>query len=684
MNPNSAPERDTPNSEKNASSEPLWPDAPAPFNPTSAPRPLPAVIQRNDVRRPVQRRGFINQLLSLLMITVGVLALIAAIYYVRSRVGGSLPSRVAQMIQGTPTPTKMVFATAVPTQAAVTVPTMAAHTATATAEDVAEANAVATETPPPFVAKVASDAPADTANPLFGSNYDPNDGKPVFICGMDAYPGFLTLLQMQVQGIDVANGFHLGIVPIELDEKAYALDEEAYNRLIRTGAWDCLLERVDENAELNLGVITALVDESVGGNGIWARGVLSNSIGLDGLKGKRLGFVEDTSSQFFAKYALGIAPPEVSGTVSLEEFKTVDQAIEAFNLGKIDAVSAWEPHLSRTKANGGAPLITTQQLRVVVNAIITSRKAIAEKAELVQAFHNAWFDTLRAQFADLDGAAASIAAWGHNDWTGIAPTQAALDLRVQMSQLAQASLENNVSLARDNTPILSFVETARKLWASSDAITDTTTSQNSEFAEPTPQELIDLRFVPPAAARPSAQTDKRPLNDSFSLIGASALTETAASIAATPALTNTPGTTLTTGLTATAATTTTSDLTALGVLPCRKFTFLPDSAVLTEDSKKVLDICAVPLLQQRAAVYLRIKGSAAWPGPQGTYSQTQIIEIARARARSIADYLVSKGISATRFLVEGSLPPQDHWETLDGLKQAEDRFVELTLIVGGR
>ena len=67
------------------------------------------------------------------------------------------------------------------------------------------------------------------------------------------------------------------------------------------------------------------------------------------------------------------------------------------------------------------------------------------------------------------------------------------------------------------------VETARKLWASSGAITHTT--QNSEFAEPTPQELIDLRFVPPAAARPSAQTDKRPLNDSFSLIGASALTE---------------------------------------------------------------------------------------------------------------------------------------------------------------
>ena len=62
----------------------------------------------------------------------------------------------------------------------------------------------------------------------------------------------------------------------------------------------------------------------------------------------------------------------------------------------------------------------------------------------------------------------------------------------------------------------------------------------------------------------------------------------------------------------------------------------------------------------------------------------EILEFAEARAQSVVDYLVSKGIDPTRFIVEATLPPEDHWETDDAEKQAQDRYVEMTLITVGR
>jgi len=48
------------------------------------------------------------------------------------------------------------------------------------------------------------------------------------------------------------------------------------------------------------------------------------------------------------------------------------------------------------------------------------------------------------------------------------------------------------------------------------------------------------------------------------------------------------------------------------------------------------------------------------------------------------DYLVSQGIDPARFIVEAVLPPDDHRNSPDVDIQAQDRFVELTLITAGR
>ena len=102
--------------------------------------------------------------------------------------------------------------------------------------------------------------------PFFGATYNAKDGKPVFVCGAETDSAY-TLIQMQATGKDVAHGFHLGIVPMQLGGE-YSMSEETHVKLMQDGAWDCMVERVDEDAELNMGIITGIVDESAGRNGI--------------------------------------------------------------------------------------------------------------------------------------------------------------------------------------------------------------------------------------------------------------------------------------------------------------------------------------------------------------------------------------------------------------------------------
>ena len=128
----------------------------------------------------------------------------------------------------------------------------------------------------------------------------------------------------------------------------------------------------------------------------------------------------------------------------------------------------------------------------------------------------------------------------------------------------------------------------------------------------------------------------------------------------------------------------TQDAATLAVLPCRRFTFLPESTTLTLESRRILDDCVVPTLQQSVGLFLRVKGSSAWPGPKGTYTEAQIKEFAQARAQSVVDYLASQGVDKARFIVDSTLPPENHRESEDADVQAEDRFVEMTLITVGR
>jgi len=482
----------------------------------------------------------------------------------------------------------------------------------------------------------------ESPEPIFGPNYDPDDDLPTYICGADAFGSYFTLQQMQMSGVDVEHGFHLGIIPFFLDDDPdYAVSEEQRNALLQSGQWDCLLTTLDAVALDSPGIITAIVDESAGADQLWGRDVET----LNELEGKRISFARGSVGEYFVYYALSIARLNPRFDVTLVPQDSVTDAVTAFNEREADAVSGWEPDIYDAEETGGVPLLSSSQLRIVIDVIVTSRQSINNKAEEVQSFHDAWFDTLKDQFENFDAAAADIAAWGHNDWSFVYPETASEDLRLWLESVAQATLSNNSAVMRDTRPLVNRLQIARRVWAAA----------GLEVPDDDASELIDSGFVARSAQQASLAANGSPVNDTFSI-----------------------------GTNIDLSTVSTEDAATLAVLPCRRFSFLPDSTELTLESRRILDECVVPTMSQSVGLLLEVKGSAAWPENDPPYTEEEILEFAEARAQSVVDYLVSQGLDEARFIVTATLPPEDHWRTDDPEIQAEDRFVEMTLITTGR
>jgi ABC-type nitrate/sulfonate/bicarbonate transport system substrate-binding protein len=485
-------------------------------------------------------------------------------------------------------------------------------------------------------------ADLDSPDPVFGPNFSANGNLPTYICGADAFGSYFTLQQMQMAGLDVANGFNLGIVPFLLDDNpAYDISEEQRNALLASGQWDCLLTTLDAVALDAPGVITAIVDESAGADQLWARDIDT----INDLRGKRITFARGSVGEYFVHYVLSIAQLNPRSQVTLVPADSVAEAVAVFNDRQADAVSGWEPDIYDAEASGGTPLLSSNQLRIVIDVIVTSREAIDQRADLVQNFHNAWFATLKAQFEDFNTAASQIAAWGHNDWSFVYPETASDDLQAWLENVAQADLSHNATVMRDTRPIINRLEIARRVWAAADL----------SAADEDAVSLVDAGFVNRAAQQASLASTGEPINDTFS-IGANIDLSTVGS----------------------------EDAATLAVLPCRSFTFLPDSTELTIESRRILDSCVVPTMSQSVGLLLEVKGSSAWPAKEPPYTEDEILEFAEARAQSVVDYLVSQGIDPARFIVTATLPPEANRGTDDPAIQAQDRYVEMTLVTTGR
>jgi hypothetical protein len=324
---------------------------------------------------------------------------------------------------------------------------------------------------------------------------------------------------------------------------------------------------------------------------------------------------------------------------------SVANAVKGFNAGQADVVSGWQPDIQAASQSGGQQLIGSDKLHVLVDVIMTSRQAIQSRPRVVQAFHDAWFRTLKAQFEDFSGAAKQIAAWGNNDWSGINAASADKDLGTMLATIAQAGLTQNSAVMSDTARLVERLDTARRIWAASGQSPASGSTAN----------LVDPQFVMQSAKRNDLATSAQPRNTSFLLSSHPDL----------KALAPNEGETL-------------------AILPCRKFDFLPESSDLTSESRHILDTCVLPVLQSSTGIYLKVVGSAAWPGPEGTFTEKDILETATQRAQAVVAYLVKNGIDPKRFNMSAILPPPERRNVTDGLVQAQDRYVEMTLITIGR
>lgn len=480
----------------------------------------------------------------------------------------------------------------------------------------------------------------DSPDPIWGPDYDAGDDLPTYICGADAFGSYFTLQQMQISGKDIENGFHLGIIPFFLTDE-YDITEEQRTALLDSGQWNCLLTTLDSVALSSPGIITAIVDESAGADQLWGRDIDT----INDLQGKRIAFARDSVGEYFVYYALSIAQLSPRSQVTLVPQDSVEDAIDAFNNGQADVVSAWEPNIYDAEQSGGVSLLSSEELRIVIDVIVTSRQSIQTNADLVQNFHNAWFATLKAQVEDFDTAASQIASWGNNDWSFVYPETATDDFVLWLESVAQADLGDNAFVMRDTRPIISRLEIARRVWAASDV----------SIPNDNVEDLVNGGFVLRAADQASLQPNGRPVNDTFSISAQVDLSGVSTDAAAT-----------------------------LAVLPCRTFAFLPESTELTLESRRILDDCVVPTMSQSIGLFLRVRGSSAWPANEPPYTEDEILEVAEGRAQSVVDYLVSQGIDPARFIVEATLPPEERRGTDDPNLQAQDRFVELTLVTAGR
>lgn len=113
-------------------------------------------------------------------------------------------------------------------------------------------------------------------------------------------------------------------------------------------------------------------------------------------------------------------------------------------------------------------------------------------------------------------------------------------------------------------------------------------------------------------------------------------------------------------------------------MPLEKIDFQPESVRLTPQATTALTEQILPVLRS-SRLYLRIEGSAAWPGPTGRYTAEDIRSFAESRANSVATFLSQQGINPNRLLL-GTLPPKFPQSTNEA-ELVQDRIVRFTLVV---
>jgi hypothetical protein len=382
-----------------------------------------------------------------------------------------------------------------------------------------------------------------------------------------------------------------------------------------------------------------VIDESAGADKLVAKPEITT---INDLKGKKIAFSQGSVGEYFLYYALslaGLGPQDVS----LAPQQAVADAVKAYTDGQVDAVSAWVPDVQAAQDQGAKVVIASDKLRAILDVLITSRPALTNKSEAVQAFHDAWFEALKSMTDTPDQAEAGLIQWGHTDWTGVANPG---DLKSALEPLAQATLGQNQIAFQQPQLLVSRLREAQAIWA--------------RAGQAPPQadlnQLIEPRFALGSARDASLLSAQPPVNGTFLLTAKVDLPQLSAAEQ--------------------------QSAEAVVKLPLEKIDFEPESTRLTQKATEDLTSQVLPVLRS-SRLYLKIEGSAAWPGPEGRFSQEDIRSFAEARALSVQQFLAGQGIDPNRLII-GTLDPKFPNSTNEA-ELVQDRIVRFTLVTtGGR
>jgi NitT/TauT family transport system substrate-binding protein len=467
----------------------------------------------------------------------------------------------------------------------------------------------------------------------------PSKGTVTF--AFDEFPTYYPGIIMEVKGLLKQRGYDLKLVPFGLDGAAVPSEDERWAKL-KSGEWDVLATTLDglaKQSDPSIGAITAVIDESAGADKLVAKPEIAT---INDLKGKKIAFSAGSVGEYFLYYALslaGLGPQDVT----LVPKEAVPDAVKAYTDGEADAVSAWIPDVQEAEQAGAKAVIASDKLRAILDVLVTSRPALDGKAEAVQAFHDAWFEALKSMIDTPDQAEQAIIDWGHGDWTFVEKPG---DLRGLLEPLAQATLGQNQIAFQQPQLLVSRLSEAQGVWA--------------RAGQAPPQadlnQLVDPRFALGSARDSALFSTQPPVNSSFLLTAKVDLPQLSAEEQqqAQPVV----------------------------KLPLEKIDFEPESTRLTKKATEDLTTQVLPVLRS-SRLYLKIDGSAAWPGPPGRYSAEDIRSFAEQRALSVQQFLAGQGIDPNRLII-GTLEPKFPNSTNEA-ELAQDRIVRFTLVTtGGR
>lgn len=512
----------------------------------------------------------------------------------------------------------------------------------------APTDAQAATAAPANVTAVATNAPvasAAPANATPGASADATAGpvpmKGTITVAFDTFPTYFPALIMDAQGLLKQRGYDLKLIPFLLDGQHNYAEPERYARL-QSSEFDVLattLENFALYADPQIGAVTTVIDESAGVDKLVAK---PNITSINDLKGKRVAFSEKSVGEYFLYYALNLAGMTPADITPVPK-ETVADAVQAYLNNEADALSAWEPDVRLAEEQGSRVLITSNELRTILDVLVTSRQSIDTKPDAVQAFHDAWFEALRLMIDDPAAAGQVIVEWGNADWTFIGQ---APDLAKQLAPLAQATLGANQVAFQAPEVLQERLRVAHDVW---------TRTGNTTVTLSDPAQLVDGRFVLQTATQPQLFSTQPPANASFLL---------ASQPAAAPVAAGEAG----------------SDQVVVE-LPLTQVDFEPETTRLSlvgvESLQQIL-----PVLRA-SSLYLQIQGGAAWPGPEGRYTEADIAAFANQRAVAVRAYLAQQGIDPNRLIIGETLPAQCP-NCLDEAAMVQDRIVRFELLKGGR